>query len=335
MPIKRIKVAVGVVERGGFFFVAKRPDHVHQGGLWEFPGGKVESNEVVQQALARELHEELGIDADQASMSPLIKISHDYGDKSVELDVWRVQTFKGEPHGKEGQQTKWVSVSDLKLLDFPAANVPIVRALCLPETYLITGEYLTPAECMRKLERVFSTHRLGAARLRASGGGDYPVLIQRFLDLCAANNVISMLDWYEGVTTSSAAGVHFTGAQLAEIIAVTSGQLASDFHRLGGLKKWRAVSCHSLDEILKAQALGADFVTLSPVRNTNTHPDATGMGWQKFADIVAHVHVPVFALGGVSEIDLAAVRKMGGAGVASIGAWWPDLSCTNINNVSA
>ncbi|MCP5205690.1 MAG: Nudix family hydrolase [Hahellaceae bacterium] len=329
MPIKRIKVAVGVIERNGLFFVAKRPGHVHQGGLWEFPGGKVEPGEVVQQALARELHEELGIDVDQAAMSPLIKVSHDYEDKSVELDVWRVQNFLGEPHGKEGQLVKWVSTRDLKTLDFPAANVPIVRAVCLPETYLITGEYLKPAECIRKLEHVFLGHRPGAARLRGANRADYPALGQRFVDLCEANGVLPVLDWYEGVTTSKAAGVHFTAAQLAEIITVASGPLAGDFHRLGRLHKWRGVSCHSLDEVLQAQEIGADFVTLSPVKNTPTHPEVAGMGWPKFADIVAHVRVPVFALGGVSETDLATVREAGGAGVAGIGAWWPALSCAD------
>nr|GEY60322.1 arginine biosynthesis bifunctional protein ArgJ, chloroplastic [Tanacetum cinerariifolium] len=100
------------------------------GGLWEFPGGKVEAGESVDAALARELHEELGISV--TSARPLIKISHDYPDKQVLLDVWEVSSFTGEPHGVEGQPLAWVSQRELAEYDFPAANRPIVAAARLP-----------------------------------------------------------------------------------------------------------------------------------------------------------------------------------------------------------
>ena len=93
--VRKIKVVAAAIfsPSGDQLFVARRLKGTHQGGLWEFPGGKVEADEVPKQALYRELKEELNISV--TSCSPLIKLSHDYGDKLVELDVYRVDTFEG------------------------------------------------------------------------------------------------------------------------------------------------------------------------------------------------------------------------------------------------
>ena len=128
MATRVIHVAAGVIYgASGAILIARRPDDAHQGGLWEFPGGKLESGETVQQALCRELHEELGITPRE--MSPLVEIRHDYPDKSVLLDVWKVTRFDGEAHGKEGQAIQWVKLRALNEYNFPAANQGIIEAL--------------------------------------------------------------------------------------------------------------------------------------------------------------------------------------------------------------
>jgi 8-oxo-dGTP diphosphatase len=125
---KHIHVAAGVILDGeGQVLLALRPKDKHKGGLWEFPGGKVEAGESVQVALARELLEEISLVVIDAS--PFLVIDHDYGDKQVTLDVWTVTRFSGTPHGSEGQEIAWVKIADLDRYPFPEANAEIVAAL--------------------------------------------------------------------------------------------------------------------------------------------------------------------------------------------------------------
>lgn len=107
--------------------LAKRPDHVHKGGLWEFPGGKVEPGETAFQALGRELEEELAISV--VTAEPLLQLHYDYPEKSVFLDVWEVSQFSGRARGNEGQPIVWVPVNQLGDYPFPEANHPIIELL--------------------------------------------------------------------------------------------------------------------------------------------------------------------------------------------------------------
>ena len=119
-----IHVAVGLVLDSDRVFVAQRDQNAHQGGLWEFPGGKVDAGETVEAALSRELNEELGIFVDYAE--PVMQIKHDYTDRIVLLDVWQIARYRGEPSGCEGQPVKWLAINELLAEQFPAANQAIV-----------------------------------------------------------------------------------------------------------------------------------------------------------------------------------------------------------------
>lgn len=126
--MKQVRVAVAVIINAAQqVLISWRQPHQHQGGLWEFPGGKCEPGETTYAALVREIDEEVGLKIQQAS--PLISLSHDYGDKQVELDVWRVTQFDGDASGREGQPLKWCHYSELDPSQFPAANAAIIEAL--------------------------------------------------------------------------------------------------------------------------------------------------------------------------------------------------------------
>jgi 8-oxo-dGTP diphosphatase len=125
--MKIVEVAVGVIKCGNKIYISKRADNLHQGGKWEFPGGKRETNESIEQTLTRELSEEIGIKV--TKQSPLMLIEHNYGDKKVCLDVRLVENFEGEARHLEGQISQWVDINELSQFTFPDANKVIIDKL--------------------------------------------------------------------------------------------------------------------------------------------------------------------------------------------------------------
>jgi len=125
-----VHVAVAVIiNQDDEFLITKRSADQHQGDKWEFPGGKVENNETSQEALCREIREELGIEIQSATH--ITDIIHDYVDdnKKVLLDVYEVKSWLGEPQGLEGQPIRWVKRNDLSQFKFPKANDEILAIL--------------------------------------------------------------------------------------------------------------------------------------------------------------------------------------------------------------
>ena len=128
MVAPTIHVVAGVLfDPSGRVLVARRPSGSHLGGLWEFPGGKLEPGESREAGLARELAEELGVRV--LAASPLVCVEHPYPDRDVVLDVWRVESYAGEPHGREGQSIEWRDLRSLDAADFPPADAPVLSAL--------------------------------------------------------------------------------------------------------------------------------------------------------------------------------------------------------------
>jgi 8-oxo-dGTP diphosphatase len=307
--MRELHVAVGVIrDARGNILVARRHAHLHQGGLWEFPGGKVAPGETVEQALRRELHEELEIVV--ASASPLMKLRHDYGDRQVCLDVWRVDDFRGEARGRENQPIRWARPEELLTLDFPAANRPIVAAARLPERYPIVDEESGDFERVReRLERLHrSGHRMAQLRAKDLDAGRYRELAARATDYCRARGLDLLLNADpETALAVGAAGAHLTSRRL---MSLESRLLPKDL--------WVAASCHGAAELRQAERIGVDFAVLSPVLTTPTHPDAQPLGWPRFGALVEEARLPVYALGGMTPAHLAEAQRRGAQGVAGI-----------------
>lgn len=313
-----VHVAVAVIVRGNEVLIARRSDDVHQGGLWEFPGGKVEKNETVQHALKRELKEELDIEVDlDGGISPLISIRHDYGDKAVLLDVWVVSRFAGSAIGAEGQPIKWAKRENLKDFAFPEANKPIISAIFLPNKYLVTGHYETADDCLHKLRHAILEHGVALVQFRhhalyAADQKAYIELASRIRDICRDNNVRFVLNARPSILQEvDADGVHLTFSEAKGYSA-----------RPVPTTKWFGVSCHSADELAEVSRLAPDYVLLSPVKTTGSHPDAKPLGWAHFKALVEVVPFPVFALGGMADADLEDAITNGAQGIAGISAWW-------------
>lgn len=309
-----IEVAVAVIrDAAGRVLLSKRPEHVHQGGLWEFPGGKLESGESLSDALVREISEELGIQIE--SHEPLIRLVHAYPDKTVALDVHRVLDFRGIPAGVEGQLIDWVAIDELQNHSMPAADKPIINALRLPDKYLITGaDSRHPEQFLTKLDQVLATSptllQFRAPNLKQN---TFQWLAEEVIQSCKANGCQVVLNSDPGLAVQlNADGVHLNSKRL---LMFTSRPVPKNM--------WLAVSCHDKPQLEHAMKLDADFVVLSPVLATVSHPLADPIGWEAFASLTKHANLPVYALGGVGEREILQSKQSGGQGVAGISAFWP------------
>lgn len=320
MDKRFIHVAVGVIKNTqGQILIAKRPVHAHQGGLWEFPGGKVEPTETVQVALARELKEELAIEV--LSSSPLIQIRHDYGDKAVMLDVHVVEHFSGNPIGVEGQEVRWVDITGLDSYTFPAANAPIVKAIQFPVRLAITGTADSLQAWVNKITRLF-THFNGGVIVRHEWLSEISSATRLVEHLIAAARERAFI----ALNTNLDVFV-----QLQERFPTVPFQLHLNRHTLNTMVQNGqtlpsgvvvGASCHNPEELQLAVRLGVSYALLSPVKLTSSHLDATPLGWTLWCDWVKDVNFPVYALGGVGEADLPQAQAAGGQGIAAISAFW-------------
>jgi 8-oxo-dGTP diphosphatase len=303
--------AAVVVNSDSEVLISRRAVDAHQGGLWEFPGGKVEAGESVEQALARELLEETGIRVEHAR--PLIRVHHDYGDKSVLLDVWRVEAFSGEAHGREGQPVKWVRPEQLADYAFPEANLPIIRAASLPDKYLITPEPGEPELFLQQLDVVLARGiRLVQFRAKKLDEAEWHALASEVINRCHKIGARCLLNApMERFVTCPADGLHLDSRQLYAhtVRPVDSSVLLS-------------ASCHTEADIRHAESLGADFIVLSPVQATASHPEAKPLGWQRFHELSDQSVMPVYALGGMRSEDLSTSFSHGAQGIAAISALW-------------
>jgi len=310
-----IPVAVAVIQdERGRVLLTRRAEESHQGGLWEFPGGKLEPGESLSRALKREIREELGIEV--GAHQPLITVNHDYTDRRVRMEVHQVLDYRGIPTGLEGQPLAWVSPSELGRYPMPAADRPICNALRLPETYMITGD--DPGDPERFLARLAEALDRGVSlvQLRAPGlnVGSYRELARVVQRHCAERNVTLLLNApLSLVRELDAEGVHLNSRQLMEL---SERPLTRD--------KWVAASCHSLEELHQAMEVEVDFCVLSPVLPTASHPGVKALGWDRFEQWVDEVNLPVYALGGMTVAGIEVARKRGAQGIAAIRGLWGD-----------
>ncbi len=308
-----LHVAAAVISNHlGEILITKRLDHLHQGGKWEFPGGKLEAGETPQAALQRELEEELGIVA--VIDEPVIQVRHDYPEKSVLLDVWQVRQFEGHPEGKEGQEFRWVAPSGLAQYRFPEANIPILKAVTLPQEYLITPEPGSDsAVFLAKLDAVLA-QGIALVQLRAKSLAPnmYLKLAKHAVELCHRHGARLLINGEpEWLPDTGADGVHLTSNRLH---ACTERPLSRDC--------LVAASCHTPADIAQAEKIETDFIVVSPVKKTVSHPQSRALGWQTFRELCNAAHIPVYALGGMSSEDITEAKRAGGQGIAAISGLW-------------
>ncbi|MBL7667785.1 NUDIX domain-containing protein [Moraxella osloensis] len=334
---KVVNVAVAVIHFNNQYLLGFRHASQHQGNRYEFVGGKIEPNETPTQGLVREVHEEIGLDIVQNTAVKMGVIRHDYVDKTVALHVFKIEVsqaqFDGlqEGKGKEGQAVTWVHQSDLVANQYalPDANARILEWLKLPNTIYITQpldhfivvnnwvnfysqKLPQSAHCyfrQQTSDKNATAMIDGLLTIRA----DITPIIQyatlACLFECLPERLFKRLDaWLKNGM------VHLNHQQLMTL----------DFSSLSKNYRYFA-SCHDQHSLSRLNALATSHTVmgcfLSPVKATPTHPEtfqSGGMGWQAFGELAKLSDVPMFALGGVGQADLATAYEHGAMGIAGI-----------------
>ena len=309
---RRVEVAAAVILRAdGRFLLAQRPPGKPYAGYWEFPGGKIENGESAQDALRRELHEELGIEA--VTLFPWVTRDYDYAHAAVRLRFFRVVNWRGEPHGRESQEFSWQAARKPTVAPLLPANGPILRALDLPSLYGIShAAALGLVDWEARLERALAQGlKLLQIREKDMPAADLERLIEQSLRAARRHGARLLVNGdMEVARRSGADGIHLPSAQLRSL-----GRRPAGFDLVGA-------SCHDAEELDQARRIAADFVVLGPVQPTPTHPGADTLGWSRFTALIEDYPLPVYGLGGLRGSDLESAWRAGAHGISMMRAAW-------------
>lgn len=308
-----VRVAAAVIERAdGEVLLAQRPPGKAYAGYWEFPGGKLEPGETAQAALARELHEELGIVVRKAS--PWLVQEFVYPHAHVELHFFRVRAWDGAFVGHDGQAFAWQDPRAIRVAPLLPANTRVMRALELPGVYAITcAEDIGEDAFLSRAERVLGGGvRLLQVREKTWERARREAFAARIVALAARAGARVLWNGNaDDARRLGCAGVHWTSQALASATSRPHDLIVG-------------ASCHTHADVMRAGALDVDFAVLGPVCATPTHPEATPLGWAGFAQAALATRVPIYALGGLASGDLDEAVAHGAHGIAMRRHAWPE-----------
>jgi 8-oxo-dGTP diphosphatase len=317
---KMIHVAVAILQKDNQVLLASRPSGKGWAGWWEFPGGKIEVGESAEHALSRELQEELGITPTKIQQWLTRRFdypqTHDSAAKTVLLHFYFVTSWNGELSAKEGQQLSWQNPQNITVSPVLPANAPIMHALALPPLYAISnvaemGEAAWLSALETQLKNGLQLIQLREPQLAPLA---FMWLAEQVLEMSLQHGAKLLINADMDLAIKVGAhGVHLSSLQLMRL-SEKPRNLPSHF--------MVAASCHNALELAHAQQLGLDFVVLSPIKETKSHENAQTLGWEKFAELIQEVTLPVYALGGMQMSDLNQALSCGARGIAMQRAIW-------------
>ena len=307
--MKIVDVAVGILRNDNKVLLAQRPPPKPYHGWWEFPGGKVENNESPEQALKRELKEELGINID--GCSPWIIRHHSYEHASVRLHFFLVSQWSGDVVPQENQNINWADPKNPEVTPILKANSIIFKALSLPPIYAITNfselkdKFLIALK--RKIENGLQLIQIREKNLEINDLIDFCKEIQRL----TKNYDVSILlnSNIELAIDLGLDGVHLNSSQIYQDLSIPKGWIIG-------------ASCHTPEDLKMVEEKKYSFALLSSVNKTQSHPELKPMGWEKFKQIINGFQIPIYALGGMTEHDKKNAYFSGSIGIASQRAIW-------------
>ena len=298
------EVVVGILfNKNGQILVAKRRNNQFMPGYWELPGGKIEVGENKKDSLKRELFEELGVTVNKSTLTHTMH--HEYPDKIVKLWIYNVDKCSGEPSGQEGQETSWCSIGQLNNYKLLPTMREIVHKISLPKHYWITPDDHHSESVIDKChEHLIAGTMIVQLRSKMS------------LDLAYINKVYKLCQHYQASLILNTPNK--TYQELCDGWHLTSNELLSLNKRPCDKNKLLGASAHNILEAEHAEKISADYISLSPVNSTPSHPHFPTLGWQAASDIISKSNLPVYLLGGMSKEEIGKALSIGAQGVAGI-----------------
>lgn len=307
--MKTIKAVAGVLRnKNQEILIAQRKNTQFMGGFWELPGGKQETGESPEQALVRELKEELSIQVEHLSIHQTM--THRYQDRIVKLNIYNINQYQKKPRESEGQNIAWVKTTDLNKRKLLPTMKAFMDSITLPDKYWITPSNNHHSQIwMDKLEQKLR-QGIKLIQLRSKISLD-SAIIDKVRHKCRQYNATLLLNTLnKDFSKTNGDGWHLT---THELFALNKRPCVND--------KLLGASTHNLDEALKAQEIGANFIVISPIQATQTHPDTKPLGWGNAVEVVNKVNIPVYFLGGMGIKDLDKTLKLGAQGIAGVSAF--------------
>jgi len=299
-----IEVVVGVIHNDSKeIFISRRKKNQFMSGYWELPGGKVENNEDLSSALKRELFEEIGIKIEKYNL--IQTIQQEYPKRIINLSVYVIEKYSGTPVGKEGQDFSWSSIEKIEEYELLPTMLKIINRLSLPNSYWITPDNHNSnsvfEECNQRL-----SEGVKIIQLRSKSQLD-KAYIDNFNKLCQLNQAKLVLNLPHIDFDEPCDGWHLTSI---ELMTTSTREFPDD--------KLFGASAHNLIEAKHAEKISVDYISLSPINETPSHPQTQILGWEKASEIIIQCKVPIYLLGGMDKDSMDKALSIGAQGIAGI-----------------
>ncbi len=290
-----IDIAIGLLLHRGKVLVGWRQAKQHQGNKYEFSGGKVESGESPEEACRREIYEEVGIGLSQWYVFD--RIQHEYDDIVVNLHLFYAYV-PDDLMQLIQQPWTWYARERLTQLNFPKANDSIIQRLVWPHYIKIS-------------------HQLSDFRPEANSLFYWRVEPDQFLaedvhrySLEDLQKLILNIEAFQQLPSDLKPLIKTLHLKQHQLMQCRKGDLQRGTRYIA--------ACHDLVALQHAEQIGCDAVLISPIKNTQTHPEHKALGWETLAQWIQHTHILVFALGGLHPDDLVKAQQHGAYGIAGI-----------------
>ena len=279
-------------------------------GWWEFPGGKIEKGETSVDALYREIDEEIGVKITQFKKWVIRKYSH--GGNDITLHFFKVYGWEGEVTSKENQKLVWTHLQNPNVSPILPANLFIQKAFDLPKYYAITNLSETSKKVFfnQLQNRISNGLKMIQVREKNISFDEFKIFSNEVIKICKPKGVKVIINSDVNLAYEiKADGVHLRSKDLISIKKIPKNLIVS-------------ASCHTQEEIYIAEKLNINFLVLSAIKKTLSHPDIKPIGWDEFEKIVNRVNTPIYALGGLGVNDYSVALENGAIGIASQRSIW-------------